>query len=769
MSGLNIFKDKKTLDIIDKLKLLGIKKYHINLDYTVDVNENVQINDTKMEKCPVKFREIKGNFIWANSNLNSVNGLPSIIRGTLVLSNNNLRNLIKVEGSFDIIDGGIILQNNKLLTSLYGLPDECLFLDASNCDLQNLIGSPSIVEQSFNVSFNRILSLEHGPKMVKGTYNFSNNQISSLKYLAKGCKKYIYNNNPIIDYADFKFYTVDDLPPIKGAEKNDNSVPSNITYKSEPQNKPEQKVQNVKNIDKPKVGDYVKFIKSDSKHNNYIGVVSEINIDGYKVDFYYENNTEIWDRPNKVTFKLIKIQPDEIVKVKKPQNKNIISAGDKITYSDKGNYLDGWEGEVTRSSTYGIDIKLYRDNQTRYLYNVQLNKLIKREEIEYAPDVEENIIKNDLKKGDVIIYKHNDGDDAKNSDYHMRRGEITFCNTFQHNYGTYDIKLYTIDSGYDKYLYSVKPENLLLYKDKHEIGDKVIYINGYDVELDGKSGTVTDYNKGKYKVSFIVDGKPINLKDVPSEMLATYNKKSGTEAEVGDTVIYTKYDSKYYGCKGIVKEYNDNEEKPYLVELFINQNKIVKIKTKDFNLDVVYIKTFRKNDTIQFVDDTSPYDGYIGKVVDRKDNKYDIEIKNLKGDTIYLTTDPDKLILLEESDDVLTINKSVKYDNPQSKYHNKIGTYLGERIKDGKKSDVVQFETPTSLIRVFVEPGTLKVVNDKPSIYNYTTTAKTTVKKKKKEDKADVVESKPILVYNRRKIARKKYVDKNKIKEEEIE
>jgi hypothetical protein len=97
----------------------------------------------------------------------------------------------------------------------------------------------------------------------------------------------------------------------------------------------------------------------------------------------------------------------------------------------------------------------------------------------------------------------------------------------------------------------------------------------------------------------------------------------------------------------------------------------------------------------------------------------------------------------------------VKYINKESKHDGKIGKYDGERTKtDGTHQLCVKFDEGNSFIRVWVDDGTLIPVGEPPT----TTTAPITTGKKKKKikEKEDIL--KPVLVYNRRPVAKKAYV-----------
>jgi hypothetical protein len=249
-------------------------------------------------------------------------------------------------------------------------------------------------------------------------------------------------------------------------------------------------------------------------------------------------------------------------------------------------------------------------------------------------------------------------------------------------------------------------------------------------------------------------------------------KPLGTQVHLDDDIIYTKPDSKHYGCKGVVKSYNIEDDK-FSVEIKAKDGSIKKLTTKDENLEFVPpLRKFKKGDRVRYINSENQYDGLIGTVNlvnagETKNPSYNIILKNDQGNSIYLTTYAENIMLLEEVDDSVEfkIGQPVKYTFAGSKHDGKIGKYDGERIKDGKRQLCVKFDDGASFIRLWVDDGTLESAGEAPT---YTTTT-TTYGKKKKKSKEPEEERKPVLVYNRRNIAKKAYVPPDTKPTEEAE
>lgn len=80
-------------EIQDWLDDMGIKKYIINDDLTVDVNNSVYLTNAFVPKFPVQFGIIKGDFYCNSNRLISLKGAPYEVKGTFNCGDNQLTNL----------------------------------------------------------------------------------------------------------------------------------------------------------------------------------------------------------------------------------------------------------------------------------------------------------------------------------------------------------------------------------------------------------------------------------------------------------------------------------------------------------------------------------------------------------------------------------------------------------------------------------------------------------------------------------------------------
>ena len=99
----DLFEEK--LEIEAWLNNMGIKKYTINSDGTVDVDGDVDISHKKLTKIPVQFRCVDGSFYCRNNNLTSLKGAPREVGGNFWCHDNNLKSepdhsFIKIDGLF---------------------------------------------------------------------------------------------------------------------------------------------------------------------------------------------------------------------------------------------------------------------------------------------------------------------------------------------------------------------------------------------------------------------------------------------------------------------------------------------------------------------------------------------------------------------------------------------------------------------------------------------------------------------------------------------
>lgn len=98
-------------------KIKGIK---INPDLSIDVRGDVDLSDMNLQKLPLRFNRVTGNF-WANNNiLDDLDGSPQWVGKDYFVYNNNLKNL---DGGAKVVIGEYSAQSNRL-SSTDGFPTE---------------------------------------------------------------------------------------------------------------------------------------------------------------------------------------------------------------------------------------------------------------------------------------------------------------------------------------------------------------------------------------------------------------------------------------------------------------------------------------------------------------------------------------------------------------------------------------------------------------------------------------------------------------------
>ena len=471
---------------------------------------------------------------------------------------------------------------------------------------------------------------------------------------------------------------------------------------------------------------------------------------------HYNNLTKVSDAPEWVNISPTKTKPVETFKV-----------GDKIIYLDPDGAFDECKGVVNNISWQGgkqsLDIRIVNKfGITEYIYSVNPNKL------EKDAAAEAKSKEGKFKKGDKVIYISKTSDD-KNKDLHLCKGVITYANDYGFNRDSYDVKFPKQNNiQAERTAYLVPIDNLILDIDDFKVGDKVVYNNDDDDDdFNGQVGIVKLVKGGIYNVMFNHGETTMTITGILPSDLTKFIKPIGSEVHINDDIIYTKPDSKHFGCKGTVTAYKIGDAKPFDIEIISKDKKLVKLKTSDENLEFVPPpRIFKKGDKIRYINSDNPsYDGLIGtvdKVLDKGKNKqYEVILKSAKNALVYLTTHAEFLLLLEEAADSENIKfgQKVKYINPNSKYNDKIGEYQGERLKDGKKQYSVKFDEGSIWKTIFFDEdeGTIEPTGEAPKSTTATYSTTYTEPAKKKKKKEEEPPRPPVLVYNRRNVARKSY------------
>lgn len=812
-------KDPKKKEVYNNMKKIGFnneKLYTINDDYTVDLLYDTNILFGKnITECPVVFNIAHGNFIWHYTNLKSMKNLPKIVKGNMSVSGNVITTL---EDSPTMVVNGTFNCSLNKLNNLKGSPHKCGSLIATRCELVSLEGSPEKIEGDFNVSNNKLTTLIGGPKSVGGIYDYSNNKLENLIGICKSKKTYTQGNpfdeesvalkpetfkegDPIIyirsDSTYYKFkgvviyhnkwgYQIKLLKDINKSLKNNvilQNVKGSYLLKRIRLEDPSS-ITNQFNIN-----DVVFYNNPYSKYSGFTGSIDSIDDDGnYKILFDFNDNPGIIDvvkNKNYTFVKMSKIKgkfleflkknPDEPkIKYKYGDNEEIISnniekieseskpkskeeksfvIGDTVYYGKlKARViLVNKPTQIHKVETYDIE---FIDNEKReyWVYPDLLSKSDTLESIESDDSINKSGKNKEFKVGDKIIYKKDNGT-YKN--FYNRGGIVTFINVTSKS-TTYDVKfLKTVDQTYDRTIFFIKPSEIEIDNTLSE-NDKIIYKNEKDKELNGKFGTITKIDNSKYEITFDIGGIKIKVLDAKEKNVSKFVKEPKDRAYIGDKAIYTKSDSKYYGCKGVIDKF-DPETNKFEIEIISKDNYKFRLKTKDENLDVLPpVKIFKRGDKIKYVDKKSKHDGVTGEIdlVTDKDH-YTFTFKNDRNEILWISTTPDHLIPL---DDEFKEGDWVIYKNPDSKHDGRIGKFVS-RINDKKL--IAIFDNGSTWLKLHVNNGMLFPYNGpKPVSTTYVTpttstyypaTITNTNRKKKEREKPKP----PVLVYNRRNVARR--------------
>ena len=88
-----------------------IENYTINDDLSVDVDNSVILYQVPMDKLPLQFGYVKGDFILGENELTTLEGVPHTIDGDFICGGNNIKDLDYFPKN---IKSRIVLLNNPL-------------------------------------------------------------------------------------------------------------------------------------------------------------------------------------------------------------------------------------------------------------------------------------------------------------------------------------------------------------------------------------------------------------------------------------------------------------------------------------------------------------------------------------------------------------------------------------------------------------------------------------------------------------------------------
>ena len=95
-----------------------ITNYTINDDGSIDVDGHVDLDNKRLTKIPLQFRNVSGSFYCSDNQLTSLEGCPKSVGGGFSCSDNQLTSL---EGGPKSVGGGFNCSYNQL-TTLEGCP-----------------------------------------------------------------------------------------------------------------------------------------------------------------------------------------------------------------------------------------------------------------------------------------------------------------------------------------------------------------------------------------------------------------------------------------------------------------------------------------------------------------------------------------------------------------------------------------------------------------------------------------------------------------------
>jgi len=168
---------KEEKDQIDLICIkYKIKNYTINSDGSIDVDGDVSLRRTGLEKIPLNFNKVFGNFDCVSNKLTSLEDSPTTVGGFFYCDDNQLATLV---GGPVTIGGDFYCDDNQL-TSFEGVPQ--LVGGDFSCtrnQLTTLVGGPVNVVGSFYCDENQLTTLEGAPVTIGGDLICTDNNLAS--------------------------------------------------------------------------------------------------------------------------------------------------------------------------------------------------------------------------------------------------------------------------------------------------------------------------------------------------------------------------------------------------------------------------------------------------------------------------------------------------------------------------------------------------------------------------------------------------------------
>ena len=170
MKHLKLYESYQTEEEIAEIcKKYGITNWSINEDGLVDVDGGVNLYKKSLNKLPLKFGKVGGNF-WCNGNqLTTLEGCPTEVGGDIYCFNNQLT-IINWKDIYTLYDTRIVLGDNPIYEIYNIFPDFKMFKASLEW---NYFKEPNIIIKERILEACEVLSEETGkniivPEKIKG-------------------------------------------------------------------------------------------------------------------------------------------------------------------------------------------------------------------------------------------------------------------------------------------------------------------------------------------------------------------------------------------------------------------------------------------------------------------------------------------------------------------------------------------------------------------------------------------------------------------------
>jgi len=200
----------------------GTPIHTINSDGSIDVDGDVGLNNQRLTKLPLKFRNVSGDFYCSYNDLTSLEGCPQTVGGDFYCLNNQLTSL---EGLPEIIGGDINCIDNYI-SDFRGVPE--LFEGGFYCE-----GNPIDEIYTLFLQENNVATHVYDSKCIQWINEFDVIQRTYNTEINLLCKRYgiyhadgtpihtgLYNGKVVLDRLEEVFHQLG------------MNVPENITFKS---------------------------------------------------------------------------------------------------------------------------------------------------------------------------------------------------------------------------------------------------------------------------------------------------------------------------------------------------------------------------------------------------------------------------------------------------------------------------------------------------------------------------------------------------------